>query len=601
MTDLTRNTLWSQVFVEELVRAGVTDVCLAPGSRSAPLVLAAAAQAVAGGRLRLRVHLDERSAAFFALGIGKATGRPAAGVTTSGTAVANLLPAVVEASHSETPLLLLTADRPPHLRDADANQAIDQVGIFGGYVRAFFEVSPPVVAGPELRHLRVLAARAVAASVGLPGGPVHLNFPFDKPLEPVSGTRDVPQGFAEAHPRAVRGRESGDPYVRISPRRPAASDAELDALATWIDKAERGVLVVGPSPEQDRLGAAVVALAAASGLPLLADPLSGARFRAAGGATVVGAYDLMLKTPELRRSLAPDLVIRVGQSPTSAALLRWLEERSLARQVVIDAGHRWKDHLAVATDYVQAEPADALERLADRVRRRAPNGWTSLWALLDERTQQVARGQAEAVFFEGSVLAEVTGSIPAGGTLFVSSSMPVRDLDAFGGRRDARLRVIGNRGASGIDGILSTALGVSAAGARPTVAVVGDLAFLHDANGLLGTREPDASVVFVVIHNDGGGIFHLLPIREHEPEFTQYFATPHGLDLSHLAALHQLPFTRVESREALRTALAEALALGGSHVIEVPSDREENRRLRASAEAAVRAALQEIPLDGVRA
>jgi 2-succinyl-5-enolpyruvyl-6-hydroxy-3-cyclohexene-1-carboxylate synthase len=599
MTDLTRNTLWSQVFVEELVRAGVTDVCLAPGSRSAPLVLAAAAQA-AEGRLRLRVHLDERSAAFFALGIGKATGRPAAVVTTSGTAVANLLPAVVEASYSETPLLLLTADRPHHLRGADANQAIDQVGIFGGFVRAFFEVSPPVVAGAELRHLRVLAARAVAGALGLPGGPVHLNFPFDKPLEPVAGTRDVPHGFAEAHPRAFRGRETGDPYVRISPSRPTASDAELDTLATWIDRAERGVLIVGPSPEPDRVGPAALALAGASGLPLLADPLSGARFRAAGGATVVGAYDLMLKTPELRRGLAPDLVLRVGQSPTSAALLRWLEERSVARQVVIDAGHRWKDHLAVATDYLRAEPADALERLADRVQRRGPNAWASLWAQLDERARQIAREQTDATFFEGSVLAEVTGSLPPGGTLFVSSSMPVRDLDAFGGRRDERVRVLGNRGASGIDGILSTALGVSAAGARPTVAVVGDLAFLHDANGLLGTREPDASVVFVVIHNDGGGIFHLLPIREHEPEFTAYFATPHGLDLSHLANLHRLPFTRVESREALRTALADALALGGSHVIEVPSDREENRRLRSTAEAAVRASLQAIPLDGVR-
>jgi 2-succinyl-5-enolpyruvyl-6-hydroxy-3-cyclohexene-1-carboxylate synthase len=282
-------------------------------------------------------------------------------------------------------------------------------------------------------------------------------------------------------------------------------------------------------------------------------------------------------------------------------LLRWLEERSVARQVVIDAGHRWKDHLAVATDYLQAEPADTLERLARRIRARPPNGWTSLWAQLDERARQVAREQTDALLFEGSVLAEVTAAVPAGGTLFVSSSMPVRDLDAFGGRRDEKLCVLGNRGASGIDGILSTALGASAGGARPTVAVVGDLAFLHDANGLLATREPDAAVVFVVIQNDGGGIFHMLPIREHEPEFTPYFATPHGLDLRHLAQLHRLPFTRVDTRDALRAALEGALAVGGSHVIEVPSDREENRRLRASAEAAVRAALHEISLNEARA
>jgi 2-succinyl-5-enolpyruvyl-6-hydroxy-3-cyclohexene-1-carboxylate synthase len=597
MTDLTKNTLWAQVFIEELARAGVTDMCLAPGSRSAPLVMAAAANQ----RLRLRVHLDERSAAFFALGIGKASGRPAAVVTTSGTAVANLLPAVVEASLSETPLLLLTADRPHHLRDSDANQAIDQIRILGGYVRDFFDLSPPVVAGPELRHLRVLAVRAVASAIGRPGGAVHLNFPFDKPLEPVAGTRDVPHGFAESHPRAFRGREGGAPYVEVTPRALCAGESDLARLSGWVEGAERGVIVAGPSPQPERLGRAVIQLGAATGFPVLADPLSGARFRASGDATVVGAYDLMLKTPELRRGLAPDVVIRVGQSPTSAALLRWLEERSGARQIVVDAGTRWKDHLAVVTDYVQADPSETLERLAERVGRRVPGAWTALWRQFDERTRQIATEHAEGQFFEGSVLAEVTRAIPAGGTLFVSSSMPVRDLDAFAVHRQDVLHVAGNRGASGIDGILSTALGVSVAGGRPTVAVVGDLAFLHDSNGLLATRESDAAVVFVVIHNDGGGIFHHLPIREYEPEFTPYFATPHGLNLSHLADLYQLPFTRALDRYALRTALADALALGGSHVIEVPSDREENRRLRGSAEAAVRSALHEISLEGVRA
>jgi 2-succinyl-5-enolpyruvyl-6-hydroxy-3-cyclohexene-1-carboxylate synthase len=597
MSDLTKNTLWAHVFIEELARAGVTDVCLAPGSRSAPLVMAAAANEA----LHLRVHVDERSAAFFALGLAKGSGRPAVVVTTSGTAVANLLPAVVEASLSETPLLLLSADRPHHLRDSDANQAIDQVHIFGRYVREFFDVSPPVVSGPELRHLRVLACRAVAAALGLPGGPVHLNFPFDKPLEPVAGTRDVPHGFAESHPRAFSGRASGEPFVRITPARSSASEKELGRLAESIRGAERGVVVAGPFPDAERLGAALIELGARAGFPVLADSLSGARFRAHGEAAVIGAYDLILKTPELRRGLAPDLVIRVGQSPTSASLLRWLEESTLARQIVIDGGRRWKDHLAVVTDYVQADAVDTLAGLARLVQPRAPAAWTALWRHLDERARQVAGAHAEGSFFEGAVLAEVAKGVPSGGTLFVSSSMPVRDLDAFAVSRQDRLRVLANRGASGIDGIVSTALGVSAAGPPPTVAVVGDLAFLHDAGGLLAAREPDASVVFVVIQNDGGGIFHMLPIREYEPEFTEYFAAPHGLDVSHLAHLHRLPFTRAQDRVALRTALADALALGGSHVIEVPSDREENRRLRSSAEAAVRSALHDISLEGVEA
>jgi 2-succinyl-5-enolpyruvyl-6-hydroxy-3-cyclohexene-1-carboxylate synthase len=428
-----------------------------------------------------------------------------------------------------------------------------------------------------------------------------VNFPFDKPLEPVAGTRDVPAGFADAHPRAYRGRANREPYVQITERRARASEEDLARLAGWIGSARRGAIVAGPAPDPERLGGALVELGAATGFPVLADPLSGGRFRAHGDATVVGAYDLILKTPELRRGLAPDLVIRVGQSPTSAALLRWLEERSGARQVVVDGGSRWKDHLAVVTDYVRADAVDTLARLARRVQPRMPAAWTALWRMLDERAGQVAAAQTEGSFFEGSVLAELARAIPAGGTLFVSSSMPVRDLDAFAAQRQEHVRVIANRGASGIDGVVSTALGVSAAGPPPTVAVVGDLAFLHDAGGLLAAREPDVSVVFVVINNDGGGIFHLLPIREFEPEFTPYFATPHGLDLRHLAELHRLPYTRAQDRADLKSALADALARGGSHLIEVPSDREENRRRRGSAEAAVRAALHDISLEGAHA
>jgi 2-succinyl-5-enolpyruvyl-6-hydroxy-3-cyclohexene-1-carboxylate synthase len=590
LSDLDRNTVWARVFMDELARAGVRDVCLAPGSRSAPLVLAAAREE----RLKLRVLLDERSAAFFALGMGKASGRPAVLITTSGTAAANALPAVVEASQSECPLIVLTADRPHHLRDSDANQAIDQLRLFGGYTRDFFEVAPPAVSGPALRHLRALACRTVASALGLPAGPVHLNFPFDKPLEPTPGTGDVPPGFEKDHPRAFAGRADGGPYVRITPRRPLASDAELDALAASMRAARAGVIVAGPSPEPARIGEAAVRLGAASGFPVLADPLSGARYRSPCGAAVVGAYDWLMKSAEVRERFAPDWILRVGQSPTSAALLRWLEEQTGARQLVIDPGRRWKDHLAVITDHVQADPADACQRLAARLQGRAGDAtWRRLWTRLEERARQAVRERSERDFFEGSVLAEVTRALPRGGTLFVSSSMPVRDLDAFGAPREDPITVLGNRGASGIDGVVSTALGASAAGARPAVAVLGDIAFLHDGGGLLAAREADAAVVFVVIHNDGGGIFHMLPIREHEPDFTRYFATPHGLELSHLAALHRLPFTRVGNAGTLRAALDHALAAGGTHVIEVPSDREENRRLRAAAEAAVSAALSQ--------
>ncbi len=587
---MNRNTVWARTLVDELVRAGVREVCVAPGSRSTPVVLACAER----DELRLFVHVDERSAGFFAVGVGKASGRPAAVLTTSGTATANLYPAVVEASQAETPLLVLTADRPHRLRDADANQAIDQLRLYGTFVRAFVEVAPPSVDGPALRHLRSTVSRAVAEAVGLPAGPVHLNLPFDKPLEPGAGPDDVPAGFADAHPRAWRGREGGAPYTRVGRRTPGASEEELEALAERLRTAERAVMVAGPCPEPGRSGPALRRLAAAAGVPLLADPLSGARYGGPDGADVVGAYDLVLASPEVAAALEPDLVLRFGQAPTSANLLRWLEgEASGAAQVVVDPGGRWKDHLATATDYLRADAAGLALALAERVARAGTPAWRERWRRLEATARRTAAGALAQAPCEGAVLAAAVEAAPEGGTLFVSSSMPVRDLDAFGGPRSRALTALGNRGASGIDGIVSTALGVAAGAGAPAVAVLGDLALMHDMNGLLATREEGVEVVFVVIHNDGGGIFHMLPVREEEPHFTPYFATPHGLDFRHAAALYGLPYARLEGPAGVGEALAEALQAGGSRILEVRSDREENRRRRRAVVEAVGAALLE--------
>ena len=599
-----RNAVWAGAFAEELAHAGVRDVCVAPGSRSTPLVLACARL----GAFRMRVHLDERSAGFFALGVGKATGTPAAVITTSGTAAANLFPAVVEASQSESPLLVLTADRPHRLRDSDANQAIDQLRLFGLFVREFFEVAPAEVGGPALRHLRTLAARAVASAVGLPAGPVHLNFPFefpfDVPLEPQDDTPDgAPDGaLVEAHPRAARGCAGERPYIRVRPRRPRLDKGELDALAERLAASRRPLLVVGPTPEPDRLRTAVVSFASAVGLPVLADPLSGVRYGPDGEACIYGAYDLFLREPRARSALAPDLVLRVGRSPISAALLDYLADAAHEAHLLIDPSFRWKDHLAVASDVVRADAADTLTRLAERGRpARLDSDWCALWTRL-ERAASVAltdllQSREEGERFEGMVAQQTLRAMNVPGTLFVSSSMPIRDLDAFGGRHAVPLRVLGNRGASGIDGIVSTALGVAAGAGEPVVALVGDIALLHDANGLLAAREPDAQVVFVVVNNDGGGIFHFLPVRAHEPHFTRLFATPHGIEPERVAALYGLSYERAEP-ETLAERVREAVTAGGTRLIEVRTDRETNRRRRdAAIERARAAALAALDAD----
>lgn len=587
MSHAAANTLWAGAWADELARQGIREVVVAPGSRSTPLVLAFARD----GRFTVRVHLDERSAAFFALGVGKASGRPAAVVTTSGSAVANLFPAVVEAAQAETPLLLLTADRPPRLRHADANQAIDQNRFFGSYVRAFFDLGVPATGEPELRHLRAAANRVVASSLGPPAGPVHVNFPFDKPLEP---TETGPAEPPRSHALAVRGRPDGEAFVRVARATRVPSEEQLDRLGALCD-GPRGVIVAGPVPDPWRVGPAVLRFAARTGFPVLADPLSGARFGVAWGASRPAAYDLFLRSPEVRGALRPSAIVRVGASPTSSVLTDWLREQEGVPYAVLDDGDRWKDHGASATEYLTADPVATLDRLGGRVDQAAPASWVRAWTTADRTARAVLdAGHDEAIeggrVHEGVVWSLLARAVPEA-TVFVSGSMPVRDLDAFGVPAEHPWEILGNRGASGIDGIVSTAFGVATTRARPVVCVLGDLALFHDQNGLLWSREPDVPVIFLVVDNDGGGIFHMLPVATHEPAFTPYFATPHGLDFRHAATLHGLELRDVSPAD-LEGALREEASRQRTVILRLRTDREENHARRSElADGVARAVL----------
>jgi 2-succinyl-5-enolpyruvyl-6-hydroxy-3-cyclohexene-1-carboxylate synthase len=608
------NTVWCRALADEMARSGVVDVCLSPGSRSTPLVLAFAAD----GRFRLRVHLDERSSAFFALGVGKASGRPAVVITTSGTAAANVYPAVVEAAQAEVPLIVLTADRPHRLRGADANQTIDQVRLYGSYPRSFHDLAPPTLDPRALRHLRTLVCRTVADAVAHPAGPVHLNLPFDKPFEPEpaepgsgasepgeaatgeaatgeAATGEAAPGEAATElggedPLALAGRPDGDPFVRVGTAVPRASDEEIGAVAELMNAHPRGILVAGPSPRPDETAEAVARLAAATGYPLLADPLSGARYGPSHGAVVVAAYDLFLRNAEVRERLTPELIVRVGASPTSAALQKCLFHWSGVRHVVMDPAGRWKGHGAVETDYVKAHAGDACHRLESKVAPPALSSWQKRWWKAGEAAR-AALSQG-SLGDESRVAAALTRALPAEAVLFVSSSMPIRDVDAFGLPRHEPLRVLGNRGASGIDGVVSSAFGAAAATGRPTVCLVGDLAFFHDQNGMLWSRETDADVVFVLVDNDGGGIFHMLPVRDQEPHFTPLFATPHGLDFRHVAELHGIALDDVAA-EDVPEAVGRALEAGGTRIVRVSTQRDAEQRARGGiAESVGRSVLQ---------
>ncbi len=592
--DANRNQLWARVLLSELAASGVREVCIAPGSRSTALVLAAEAHV----GLNVRVFIDERSASFFALGLGKATGVPAVVITTSGTAVANLLPAVVEASQSETPLILLTADRPHRLRDADANQAIRQPGIFGTYVREAWDLSQPRAEVAALRHLRSVGCRAVAAALGLPAGPVHLNAPFEKPLEPTPVPGDIAEDVA-ADP-AVSGRGDG-PWTRITPRLPGPDQADVELVVERLAEARRPILIAGPSPQATELGPHLVRLAAQAGIPLLCDPLSGGRYGPSHGSVRTACHDLFLRDARVREALRPDLIIRVGPAPTSGTLVRWLEELDQVPQIVIDGGDRWKDHLGTADTMMVSHPLLALGAIANRIDHPTAAEWRRRWQQADDAAR-IAAADAPGPRHEGHLADALVGALPDGTPLFVSSSMPIRDVDGWGGVHEKVLHAFGNRGASGIDGIVSTAMGVAAGTGKPTVALLGDLAFLHDSNGLLAAREADVDVLFILVNNDGGGIFHMLPVREHDPPFERLFGTPHGLDLAALSACYGIGHRTVDLAAltdqvdgdvaVLQSLFKRELSGSGTRVLEIRTHREENRiGHEAGAKAAVDAAL----------
>jgi 2-succinyl-5-enolpyruvyl-6-hydroxy-3-cyclohexene-1-carboxylate synthase len=551
--------------VDELARAGVTDACLAPGSRSAPLALALAEHP----GIAVHVHLDERSAAFFALGAAKRSGRPAVVVCTSGTAAANFHPAVLEADHARTPLLVLTADRPPELRGTGANQATDQLKLYGPAVRWFCEVGVPADDPAAGRYWRSLASRAWAEAAGPPAGPVHLNLAFTDPLVPL----DPPPGPGRRLPgEPAEGRSGGAPWTAAPAGVRAAAPADVAVLAQAVRASPRGLLVAGWGADLDP--AAVDAFAAASGWPVLADPLSGAR----RGPAAISTYDGLLRAPRFAAGQRPDLVVRVGGAPTSKALTAWLD--ASVPQVVVDPAAGWLDPGRSASLRLTADPSALLAAAAARLEGRGPGPapWLEAWLEAERLAREAIDGLLEEWTepFEGRVARDLVAWMPDGGTLVVGSSMPVRDVDAFARPRDG-LRLVANRGLSGIDGFVATALGVAAAGDEPVAALCGDLTLLHDASSLLGAAGRPRGAVLVVCDNDGGGIFSFLPQARLPAElFEPLFGTPHGLDLAALAAAARVPSRVVEKAADLVPALDAALDGGGTQLVLVRGDRAAN-------------------------
>ncbi|NAS20343.1 2-succinyl-5-enolpyruvyl-6-hydroxy-3-cyclohexene-1-carboxylic-acid synthase [Herbidospora sp. NEAU-GS84] len=541
-------TALATVLVDELAWCGVTEAVVAPGSRSAPLALALHDDP----RIRLHVRTDERSAGFLALGLARRLEKPVVVVTTSGTAAANLHPAVIEASESGVPLLLLTADRPPELRGTGANQTIDQVKLFGSAVRWFAEVGVPEERPGQVAYWRSLACRAYQRAEG-PGdpGPVHLNVAFREPLVP-DGNDDWPETL-----------DANGPWVRARVAPPSS--------ALHIPATRRGVLVVGDGATNVRR---YVAAAGMAGWPVLSEPNGGGRY----GDTAISTYHFLLGTPGFAEAHRPDVVVTLGRPGLSRPLLAWLK-RAQEHVVVARDLTRWPDPTRSATQVAQAVEIPVAA---------GGDQWLNAW----RRAEMAARHAVDDVLDAGGLseprlARDLAAIIPNGSLLFCGSSMPVRDLDqAMRPRRGVRL--MANRGASGIDGLVSTAAGAALAHHGRAYALMGDLSFLHDHNGLvIGPREPRPDLCVVVVNNDGGGIFSLLPQSSLGGSFERIFGTPHGVDLGYLAAATGTPYSVVSDPDDL----AKAIRGEGPRLVEARTDRNANAAVHVAMRDAVRAAI----------
>ena len=567
------NHLWATLLVEELVRNGVDTFCIAPGSRSTPLVVAVARN----GRVRSIVHYDERGAAFHALGYGRMTGVPAAVITTSGSALANVWPAVVEASLEHIPLLVLSGDRPPELQDAGANQTMDQVKFFGAYVEWSASLPCP---STDIDPAVVLTTvdQAVSRCGGRSGGAVHVNCMFREPLAPTEQGQDF-----EAYLEPVRSwRDAGRPYSRYDSAPVRAEPGPLAEIADMAARRPRGILVAGRLADAETR-AAVADLADALGWPFLPDVTSGLRLDSKPG-TSVPYQDILLGSKEFMQRHPIEAVIHVGGRFTSRRLPDHLESLRPADYVVVDEHPDRQDPIHRATRRFQLPVADFCRGLAALVRDAGDADWLAGW----QRASEHVGGRLAATLSADQDLNEPTAAwlvsrhIGESEGLYLASSMPVRDVDTFGCPRPEPVVVAANRGASGVDGTIATATGFARGLGKCVTLMIGDQASLHDLNSLRLTRTLDNPFVIVVLNNDGGGIFSFLPIAGFSDVFERYFGVPHGITFEHAAALFDLNYAQPSSVDEFVEAYEQARRRSGATVIEVQTARQDNYEIHQS-------------------
>ena len=573
----------AQVLLHSLATSGVRDFVVSPGSRNTPLILALEWLVAKRGNDTVSIHrmLDERSAGFFALGLGRLRGVPAALICTSGTAAAHYFPAVIEAAQSHVPLLVLSADRPQELRGVGSLQTIDQNKLFGNYTRLYTDMGAPTMEGPSDAWVAACALRAVDAACGYDAGPVHLNLPFREPLW--TAQESVPDFELPSVPQVMH------THRRLC-------ENQLEALRKTLGANKRGVIIAGPRDgacdEGERaLAEKVQTLAAALGWPIIAEPGSGIRARLSQCDELIAPADVILRSEKVSQDLAPEFVLRFGKTPTSKVVRLWAAKHAHST-FVIEANPGWHDPDAVVTNIIHARALDVFTDLVDAAfKNDVDPSWLMRWEQAAKVAETKITEVSEEVFWEGAIARKVVEALPEKSLLHVSNSMPIRDLDAMVKSFPENTTVVHHRGANGIDGAISSLLGEAEASTLPSVLLCGDLTFLHDVGALHAATHQTNPLTIVVVDNRGGGIFEHLPIAKHPEAFERNFITPHQQDLVAMSRAAGVRAYQADDLQSVTDLLSEELERPGLGVIVVPTDRklntEAHRRLWREVEEAL--------------
>lgn len=562
------NSLWSSIAAETLFRLGLETAIICPGSRSTPLTMAFARHT----NIEAIPILDERSAAFFALGCAKRQFRPTALVCTSGTAGANFYPAAIEACESGVPLLIFTADRPPEMRDCASGQTIDQQKLFGQFVKHYSELALPETKLPLLNYLRQTLVNGWTQSVLPKAGPVHFNCPFRDPLPPISDnlTHQLKQQF---NPKTF--------FHSISPPIPATFQTESIPQKTWT-QSKKGLIIAGAATSSNPKSYAqtIGELSKALGWPVLAEGLSPLRNHSHLNKALISTYDIVLRNLKRANSLVPEMVLQLGPLPISKVLRQWLQKHQPQRWIVSEGENL--DPLHGKTRFLFSSAKQIVTHLKKQSSNPQQNQYLQQWVACEQLVRRAVdnRLEAEQALVESKIVWLLSQHLPKNTPLFIANSMPVRDVEYFWPTGDRQIQPFFSRGANGIDGTLSTATGIAHRN-RPTVALTGDLAFLHDTNGLLNARSLSGHLTVIVINNQGGGIFEMLPISQFEPEFQKYFITPQSVELSMLCQAYGVEHILIEAIEDFIERI-ETLPAAGMRVLEIKCDRHQSVSQRKS-------------------